>query len=78
MSQFADMVPISQMRANMQEEELEYQRRNHENAMIGHFLQQQGMPEANEQLRQKATAHLDAMAATTTFGMPSLPGGLDG
>lgn len=77
-SKFADMVPISQMRANMTEEEAEYQRRRRDDAMLSQFLEQQGMPAVDEQLRQKAAAHLQAMETTRSFNMPPLPGGLDG
>jgi hypothetical protein len=77
-SKFADLVPLSQMRANMSEEELEWQRRRRDNAMISSFLEQQGMPAVDEQLQQKAAAHLEAMSKTMNFSLPPLPGGLDG
>ena len=77
-SKFAELVPMSQMRANMQEEELEYQRRARENALLSSFLAQQGMPQVDEQIEQKMQAHLDAMSKATTWSMPPLPGGLDG
>jgi hypothetical protein len=77
-AKFADLVPISQMRANMSEEELEWQRRRRDDAMISAFLGQQGMPVVDEQMRQKADAHLQAMGAVSNFNFPPLPGGLDG
>lgn len=77
-SKLADLVPMSQMRANMQEEELHYQRRRREDALVNSFLQQQGMPEVDEQARRKAEAHLQAMSKVSTWSMPTLPGGLDG
>ena len=77
-SRFADMVPISLMRANMQEEEIAWQRRRREDSLVQSFLNQQGMPALDEQAQQKAKAHAAAMNRTTTFGMPPLPGGLDG
>lgn len=77
-SKFTDMVPLSQMRANMSEEELEWQRRRRETAMVSQFLDQQGMPAVDEQLQQKAAAHLDAMSSISNYGIPPLPGGLDG
>jgi hypothetical protein len=77
-SKFADMVPISQMRANMSEEEIEYQRRRRDDALLSHFLDQQGMPAVDEQARQKAAAQIQAINATMTFSMPPMPGGLDG
>ena len=77
-SKFADLVPLSQMRANMSEEEIEWQRRRREDALITAFLDQQGMPAVDEQARQKADAHLQAMSMTSYYGIPPLPGGLDG
>lgn len=74
----ADHVPLSQLRANMDEEELEWQRNRRENGMLLDFLAQQGMPQVDEQLKQKAQAHVQAMEKSTTWSMPGLPGGLDG
>lgn len=77
-SKFAAMVPLSQLRANLQEEELEWQRRRREDSLISSFLNQQGMPAVDEQAKQKAVAHMQAIERTSTFNMPPLPGGLDG
>jgi hypothetical protein len=77
-SRFAALVSISQMRANMQEEEIAWQRRRREDALVQSFLNQQGMPGVDELAQQKAKAHAQAMNRTTTWGMPPLPGGLDG
>ena len=77
-SKLADRVPLSSMRANMQEEELEYQRRRRDDAMVNSFLNQQGMTVVDEQAQQRAQAHIQAMERTSTFSMPPLPGGLDG
>lgn len=77
-SRFAALVPISQMRANMQEEEIAWQRRRREDALVQSFLSQQGMPAMDEQAQQEMTAHLAAMQKTATWSMPPLPGGLDG
>jgi hypothetical protein len=79
-NQFAQMVPMSQMRANMQEEELEYQRKQRDNALVSGFLEQQGMPIVDDQVRMKAQAHMAAMSKVQSrgIGMPPLPGGLDG
>ena len=76
----ADRIPLSQMRANMEEEELEWHRRRREDAMLQSFLAQQGMPVVDEELRRKTAAHLAAMeaASNSRFGMLPLPGGLDG
>lgn len=77
-SKFADLVPLSQMRANMTEEELEWQRRRRDDALISAFLDQQGMNSVDEQARQKADAHLAAMSSVSNFSLPAMPGGLDG
>ncbi len=81
-STFANLVPMSQMRANLQEEEIHYQRRQREDASMNHFLAQMGMPAVDEQAKQRANAHLVAMGAAVTEGkpawLPPLPGGLDG
>jgi hypothetical protein len=77
-SKFADLVPLSQMRANMSEEEIEYQRRRREDALISAFLDQQGMPAVDEQARQKAAAQMSAMSAVSNYSIPPMPGGLDG
>jgi hypothetical protein len=79
-SHLAEMVPISLLRANMSEEEIEMQRRRRHDALIGAFLNQQGMNSLDEEARLKTEAHLAAMEAamTRTWGMPPMPGGLDG
>jgi hypothetical protein len=75
-AKLADMVPISQMRASMEEEEIEHQQRTRENAMLSAFMTQQGMPVLDEKARQQTEAHLSAMTKATNW--PALPGGLDG
>lgn len=77
-SKFADLVPLSQLRANMSEEEIEWQRRRRDDAMIAAFLGQQGMNVVDEEAQQKAAAHLNAMSAVSNFSLPPMPGGLDG
>lgn len=77
-SKFANMVPISQMRANMEEDELEWQRRRRDDGMLSAFLSQQGLPVMDEMVRQQTDAHARAMQVTTSYRMPPLPGGLDG
>ena len=77
-SRFANLIPLSQMRANMQEEEIEQQRRRREDALVQSFLEQQGMPAVDEEAQRRVKAHQAAMARATTWGMPPLPGGLDG
>lgn len=75
-SKFADLVPMSQIRANMEEEEIEWQTRHRESMIVNQFLKQQGMPQVEEQ-REKVIAHTQAMQRATRLG-PPLPGGLDG
>jgi hypothetical protein len=79
-SKFADMVPLSQMRANMEEEELERRRRQRDDAQMAQVMMQSGMSVVDEQLRRRTEAHMAAMqqAVTHTPGGPPLPGGLDG
>jgi hypothetical protein len=77
-SKFADMVPMSQMRANMQEEEIEYQRKQRDDVMLNSFLLQQGMPAVDEKARMQVQAHMAAMESTMVRVGPPLPGGLDG
>jgi hypothetical protein len=62
----------------MTEEELEWQRRRRDDALISAFLDQQGMNSVDEQARQKADAHLAAMSSVSNFSLPAMPGGLDG
>ena len=77
-SKLADMVPISQMRANLEEEEIEYQMRRRDDQTLNWLLDQQGMPRVDEQARRKALAHQQAMQKATSYQLPALPGGLDG
>jgi hypothetical protein len=77
-SKFAQMVPLSLMRANMAEEELIHLRRRRDDALLSQFLAQQGHNQADEQLRQKMAASLEAMAKLSNRRGPPLPGGLDG
>lgn len=76
-SKFAAQVPLSLWRANMTEEELEWQKRRREDAMLSQFMAQHGLDAANEELVQKTEAHVDSMSRTVNW-MPALPGGLDG
>jgi hypothetical protein len=77
-SKFADRVPLSQLRASMEDEEIEWHRRRRQDGMLEAFMNAQGMPQADELTKQKMTAHVKAVQAATTFNMPPLPGGLDG
>lgn len=77
-SKLAEHVPMSLLRANMTEEEIEYQRRQRENEQWNQIFQQQGMAALDELERQKAEASIYAMDRINSYGMPPLPGGLDG
>jgi hypothetical protein len=79
-SRAADLVPMSLWRANMTEDELEYQRRLREDAQFNQIYGQMGMNAADEEARQKALATVMAMESMKTVagGLSPLPGGLDG
>jgi hypothetical protein len=77
-SKLAERVPISLLRANMTEAEIEYQREVRENAQWNAIFEQMGMPDIEEKERQQAEATALAMNAVNDLGFPPLPGGLDG
>lgn len=77
-TKLANLVPISQMRANLEEEEIEYQMRRRDDATLNWLLDQQGMPRVDEKARQRARAHQQAMQVSTSYQLPKMPGGLDG
>lgn len=77
-AKFAQLVPLSLMRANMQEEELSYMRKRRDDALLAQFLEQQGFNQADDMGRMKAAATLHAMSNTLTRIGPPLPGNLDG
>jgi hypothetical protein len=77
-AKFSDLVPMSQLRANMLDEEIEWQRRTRDDAMLNSFLRQQNMPKVDEMAKQRVDSHLKAMSEVSHYRMPPLPGGLDG
>jgi hypothetical protein len=78
-TQLADQVPLSQMRAMLEDEEIEANQRMREQGLIASLLRQQGMPKVDDMAVQRARAHAAAMSRATQYnGMPPLPGGLDG
>jgi hypothetical protein len=77
-AKMANMVPISQMRASMEDDEIEWQMRRRDDQTINWLLDQQGMPRVDEQARKRAMAHVQAVQKSTNYNMPPLPGGLDG
>lgn len=79
-STLRNMVPMSQMRASLEDQELEYQRSRRDDATLNWLLNQQGTPIVDKELeKRKMLAHQQAMQkATTHSGLPPMPGGLDG
>ena len=77
-AQFAELVPMSIWRANMEEEELETQRRRQNDAQLAAFLEGQGMVNVDEISRTRQEAHFAAMSKVVNQGFPPMPGGLDG
>jgi hypothetical protein len=79
-SRATDLVPSSLWRAEMTEEELEYQRRKREDAQWNQIFGQMGINAVNEELRRQALATMMALESVKTAagGVAPLPGGLDG
>ena len=79
-SRATDLVPSSLWRAEMTEEELEYQRRKREDAQWNQIFGQMGINAVNEELRRQALATVMAMESVkmAAGGVAPLPGGLDG
>lgn len=78
-AKFADRVPLSELRATMEEEEIDFYRRRRDSGMLDALMKVQGMPHADEMAKRKMDAHVRALSKATTFQMPySLPGDLDG
>jgi hypothetical protein len=78
MAKLGNLVPISQMRASLEEEEIEHQRSRKDDATLNWLLNLQGTPIVDEQAKKKAMAHQQAMQEATTYRLPPMPGGLDG
>jgi hypothetical protein len=78
-SKLGNLVPRSQMRAAMEDDELEHQRRRSDDASLNWLLDLQGKPIVDEQAKRKTLAHVQAMQKATTHSwLPQMPGGLDG
>ena len=77
-ARLADQVPLSLMRANMSEQELQWMRKRQDDAMLAAWLDQQGYNSADEMARRNMAAQIDAMQKTLNFTLPALQGGLDG
>lgn len=73
-----NLVPMSQVRAALEDDELEHVRRRSDDATINWLLDLQGRPLVDEQARKKAIAHQQAMEKATTYKLPALECGLDG
>lgn len=78
-AKLGNMVPVSQMRAALEEEEIEHQRSRRDDATVNWLLNLQGTPIVDEQAKKRAMAHQQAMQKATTYSwLPKMPGGLDG
>jgi len=79
-SRATDLVPSSLWRAEMTEEELEYQRRKREDAQWNQIFGQQGMNAVGEEAQRQALATMMALESVkmAAGGVAPLPGGLDG
>lgn len=76
-SKIADEIPWTVLRSDMNEEELQLQKRRLEDAAFNMVFHHQGIEAINEDERRRAEAHVTAMEYTS-YGMAPLPGGLDG
>ena len=79
-SRATDLVPMSLWRANMTEEEQEYQTRRREDAQWNQIFNQMGMNAVTDDQKQRAMATVMALESVKTIagGVSPLPGGLDG
>ena len=79
-SRATDLVPSSLWRAEMTEEELEYQRRKREDAQWNQIFGQMGMNAVGEEAQRQALATVMALESVkmAAGGVAALPGGLDG
>jgi hypothetical protein len=79
-SRATDLVPSSLWRAEMTEEELEYQRRKREDAQWNQIFGQMGMNAVGEEAQRQALATVMALESVkmAAGGVAPLPGGLDG
>lgn len=78
-SKLANLVSMSQMRAHMEDSELEWHRRRNDDALVSNFMQRHGIPVVDEMSKQRVVAHQRAVQrATTRSPLPPMPGGLDG
>jgi hypothetical protein len=77
-AQLAGRIPESVWRANMEDEEIEAQRRRANDLQLSHVLSIQGQNMLDEEARQKEAAHAAAMSQVVNQWYPPLPGGLDG
>jgi hypothetical protein len=81
LSRLAAKVPVSLMRAEIEEEELEAQRRlvdQQAYAYVHGFGRGEGLSEAERRQKQMAEASAAAMERTMSVGMTDILGGLDG
>ena len=77
-AKLGDLVPVSQMRAALEEDELNYYRKRQDDATLNWLLDLQGRPLVDEQAKRKVLAHQQALQQATTYRLPPMPGNLDG
>lgn len=74
----AENTSISLIRAQLTEEEILWQQQQRESAQWNMIFEQQGVPLIDEEAMRIAQASTLAMNSVNEFGLPPLPGGLDG
>jgi hypothetical protein len=77
-SKAAEWISMSVLRAEMAQEEIDSQRARREDAQWNHIFNQTGMPYVEDEQRRIAQATYRAISEVNSFGLPPLPGGLDG
>jgi hypothetical protein len=77
-SRFAELVPLSVWRANMEEQEIMDRRRRSEDAQLSAYLDYQGADALDSVIRTQHEAHFGAMSKVVNQQYPPMPGGLDG
>lgn len=74
----AENTQISLIRAQLSEDEIAWQQQLREEQQWNQIFELEGVPLVDEEAQRIAQASLMAMEQVNSFGLPSLPGGLDG
>lgn len=78
-SRLAERIPLSVLRSQISEHEIEEQNRVREQAQWNEIFRMRGMPVVQESIEQQNQARATILALDrANGGLPSLPGGLDG